>query len=33
VKNRKDPKVGGELGKTALDLAIQITSQIRKTMD
>ena len=32
VKNRKDPKVGGELGKTALDLAIQITSQIRKTM-
>ena len=33
VKNRKGPKVGGELGKTALDLAIQITSQIRKTMD
>ncbi len=33
VKNRKDPKVGGELGKTALDLAIQITSQIRKTID
>ena len=32
VKNRKDPKVGGELGKTALDLAIQIPSQIRKTM-
>ncbi len=33
VKNRNDPKVGGELGKTALDLAIQITDQIRKTMD
>lgn len=33
VKNRNDPKVGGELGKTALDLAIQITNQIRKTMD
>lgn len=32
VKNRKDPKVGGELGRTALDLAIQITSQIRERM-
>lgn len=32
VRNRKDPKVGGELGKTALDLAIQITNQIRETM-
>ncbi len=33
VKNRKDPKVGGELGKTALGLAIQITEQIRKKAD
>ena len=33
VRNRRDPKVGGELGKTALDLAIQITDQIRSTMD
>lgn len=33
VRNRRDPKVGGELGKTALDLAIQITDQIRKAMD
>jgi len=33
VRNRRDPKVGGELGKTALDLAIQITDQIRKKMD
>ncbi|HCR29178.1 MAG TPA: oxidoreductase [Opitutae bacterium] len=32
VKNRKDPKVGGELGRTALDLAIQITDQIRERM-
>tara|TARA_B100000519_G_scaffold153875_1_gene134968 strand:- start:63 stop:992 length:930 start_codon:yes stop_codon:yes gene_type:complete len=30
VMNRKDPKVGGELGRTALDLAIQITNQIRE---
>ena len=33
VRNRRDPKVGGELGKTALDLAIQITDQIRQKMD
>ena len=33
VRNRRDPKVSGELGKTALELAIQITDQIRKTMD
>ena len=33
VRNRRDPKVGGELGKTALELAIQITDQIRSTMD
>ena len=32
VKNRKDPKVDGELGRTALDLAIQITNQIRERM-
>ncbi|MEC7906698.1 MAG: Gfo/Idh/MocA family oxidoreductase [Verrucomicrobiota bacterium] len=32
VKNRKDPKVGGELGRTALDLAIQITNQIWERM-
>lgn len=32
VMNRKDPKVGGELGRTALDLAIQITNQIRERM-
>ncbi|MCH2386911.1 MAG: Gfo/Idh/MocA family oxidoreductase [Opitutales bacterium] len=30
VMNRRDPKVGGELGRTALDLAIQITNQIRE---
>lgn len=30
VKERKAPKVGGELGRTALELAIQITRQIRE---
>lgn len=29
VRERKSPKVGGELGKTALELAIAITEQIR----
>ncbi len=33
VKNRRNPKVGGELGKTALDLAIQITEQVRQAED
>ncbi len=32
VQNRRVPKVGGELGRTALDLAIQITDQIRERM-
>ena len=30
VNQRKQPKVGGELGKTALELAITITKQIRE---
>lgn len=30
VNERKQPKVGGELGKTALELAITITKQIRE---
>lgn len=30
VNERKQPKVGGELGKTALELAITITQQIRE---
>lgn len=30
VKQRRQPKVGGELGKTALELAITITKQIRE---
>lgn len=30
VNQRKQPKVGGELGKTALELAITITQQIRE---
>ncbi len=29
VRERKQPKVGGELGKTALEIAIRITEQIR----
>lgn len=29
VKQRQDPKVSGQLGRTALDVAIQITEQIR----
>lgn len=33
IRNRKDPKVGGELGKTALGLAIRVTDQIRQVMD
>lgn len=30
VKERKQPKVGGELGRTALELAITVTKQIRE---
>lgn len=30
VNQRKQPKVGGELGKTALELAITVTQQIRE---
>ncbi len=29
VRERKQPKVGGELGKTALEIAIKVTEQIR----
>lgn len=29
VRDRRDPKVGGELGRTALEVAITITEQIR----
>ena len=29
VKQRKQPKVGGELGRTALEIAIAVTEQIR----
>lgn len=30
VRSRQQPKVGGELGKTALEIAIQVTKQIRE---
>ena len=32
VRERKSPKVGGELGKTALELAISVTEQIRANL-
>jgi hypothetical protein len=32
VRERKSPKVSGELGRTALAVAIQITEQIRAGM-
>ena len=32
VRERRDPKVGAELGKSALELAVQITELIRKGM-
>jgi hypothetical protein len=32
VRERKSPKVSGELGRNALDVAIKITEQIRAGM-